>query len=187
MIREERTPHKQFKQEQKKETERKKVLAQLPEREKKLVEDPHHYHPHKIKKRKAEEEAQFSPDAFARTVRCSKGERKKLKVLVEEIAKKTDLPENKIRNVIAKVHKANKLALAVAKGEVELPPEEPTRQSERLKEHTPIHSEKKQRVERKDTYFKTHKLTKEERKVKRDKRRKAFKQIDLNAGFTKGH
>ena len=108
-------------------------------------------------------------------------------MLVEEIALKTDLPENKIHSVIAKVHKANKSALAVAKGEVELPAEEPTRQSERLKEHTPIHSEKKQRVKRKDTYFKTHKLTKEERKAKRDARRKMFKEIDLTAGFAKGH
>ena len=120
----------------------KKALAQLPERERKLVEDPHYYHPHKIKKRKAEEETQFNPDTFARDVRHSKREKKKVKVLMEEIAKKTDLPESKIHNVIAKVHKANKLALAVAKGEVELPPEEPTRQSERLKEHTPVHSEK---------------------------------------------
>ena len=68
-----------------------------------------------------------------------------------------------------------------------LPSEEPTRQSERLKEQAPTHSEKKQRVKRKDTYFKTHKLTKEERKAKRDRRRKVFKQIDLNAGFAKGH
>ena len=89
--------------------------------------------------------------------------------------------------MIAKVHKANKLALAVATGEVALPSEKPTRQSERLKEHTPVHSEKKQRVKRKETYFKTHKLTKEERKSKKDRRRKAFKQIDLNAGFAKGH
>ena len=185
--RRERISHKQFKEEQKKEMEIKKALTQLPERERKLVEDPHHYHPHKIKKRKAEEETQFNPDTFARDVRRSKREKKKVKVLVEEIAKRTDLPENKIQAVIAKVHKANKLALAVAKDGVNLPPEEPTRQSERLKEHTPVHSEKKQRVKRKDTYFKTHKLTKEERKAKRDRRRKAFKQIDLNAGFAKGH
>ena len=91
--RRERTSHKQFKEEQKKEMEIKKALTQLPERERKLVEDPHHYHPHKIKKRKAEEEVQFNPDAFARTVRRSKRERKKVKVLVEEIAKKTDLLE----------------------------------------------------------------------------------------------
>jgi len=120
-------------------------------------------------------------------VRHSKREKKKVKVLMEEIAKKTDLPEKKIQDVIAKVHKANKLALAVAKGGVELPSEKPTRQSERLKEHTPTHSEKKQRVKRKDTYFKTHKLTKEERKAKRDARRKMFKEIDLTAGFAKGH
>ena len=37
-------------------------------------------------------------------------EKKKVKVLVEEIAKNTDLPENKIHGVIAKVHKANKIA-----------------------------------------------------------------------------
>ena len=42
-------------------------------------------------------------------------------------------------------------------------------------------------MKRKETYLKTHKLTKEERKAKRDRRRKAFKQIDFNAGFTKGH
>ena len=42
-------------------------------------------------------------------------------------------------------------------------------------------------MKRKETYFKTHKLTKEERKSKKDRRRKAFKQIDLNAGFAKGH
>ena len=138
--RRERVSHKQFKEEQKKEMEIKKALTQLPERERKLVEDPHHYHPHKIKKRKAEEEVQFNPDTFARDVRHSKREKKKVKVLVEEIAKKTDLPENKIQDVIAKVHKANKLALAVANGGVELPSEEPTRQSERLKEHTPVHS-----------------------------------------------
>ena len=52
--RRESTSHKQFKEEQKKEMEIKKALTQLPERERKLVEDPHHYHPHKIKKRKAE-------------------------------------------------------------------------------------------------------------------------------------
>ena len=107
-----------------------KALAQLPERARKLVEDPHYYHPHKIKKRKAEEEAQFNPDTFARNVRHSKRAKKKVKVLAEEISKMTDLPENKIHSVIAKVHKANKSALVVAKGEVELPPEEPTRQSE---------------------------------------------------------
>ena len=49
---------------------------------------------------------------------------------MEEIAKKTDLPENKIHAVIAKVHKANKAAVAQAKAAVELPPEDPTRQSE---------------------------------------------------------
>ena len=51
--------------------------------------------------------------------------------------------------MIAKVHKANKLGLAVAKGEVELPSQEPTSQSERLKEQAPVHSEKKQRLKRK--------------------------------------
>ena len=61
--------------------------------------------------------------------------KKKVKVLVEEIAKKPDLPENKNQDVIAKVHKANKLVSAAAKGEAEIPSEEPTRQSERLKEH----------------------------------------------------
>ena len=95
-------------------------------------------------------------------------------MLVEVIAKKTDLPENKKHSVIAKVYNANTLALAVAKVEVELPPQEITRQSERLKEHAPVYSEKKQRVKRKETYFKAHKLTKEERKAKRDRRRKAF-------------
>ena len=108
-------------------------------------------------------------------------------MLVEEIAKKTDLPENKMRGVIAKVHKDNKLALAIAKGEGELPPEEATRQAESLKEQAPIQAEKKQRVKRKETYFKTQKLTKEERKAKKNRRRKVFKQIDLNAGFAKGH
>ena len=109
--------------------------------------------------------------------------------MVEEIAKKTDLPENKIQDVIAKVHKANKLALAVAKGEVELPAEEPTRQSERLKENTPVHSEKKQRVKRKKTYFK-HTTSPKKKGKQREiaRRRKAFKHmyIDLNAGFSKG-
>ena len=56
---------------------------------------------------------------------------------MEEIAKKTDLPENKIQSVIAKVHKANKAAVEKAKAAVELPAEDPTRQSERLKEQTP--------------------------------------------------
>ena len=36
-------------------------------------------------------------------------------------------------------------------------------------------------------YFKTHKLTKEERNEKRDARRKANLKIDLEHGFTKGH
>ena len=48
--------------------------------------------------------------------------------------------------VIAKVHKANKAAVAQAKAAVELPPEDP------------------REVRRKDVYFKTHKLAKEEKK-----------------------
>ena len=52
---------------------------------------------------------------------------------MEEIAKKTDLSENKIQAVIAKGHKANKAAVEKAKAEVELPAEDPTRQSERLR------------------------------------------------------
>ena len=94
-----------------------------------------------------------------------------MKDLVEEIAKMTDLPENKIQSVIAKVHKANKSAVEKAKAAVELPAEDPTRQSERLKEQTPVQKEKKQRVRRKDVYFKTHKLTKEERKERCKKKR----------------
>ena len=39
----------------------------------------------------------------------------------------------------------------------------------------------------KETYFKTDKLTKEERKAKRKRRRKVFKQIDLNAELAEGH
>ena len=144
------------------------------------MEDPHCYHPRKIKKRKAEEETKFDLDTFARDVRHSKREKKKVKALVEDIAKKTDLPENKIQAVIAKVHKANKAAIEKAKAAVELPAEDPTRQSERLKEQTPVQKEKKQRVRRKDVYFKTHKLTKEERKERRDARRKANLKIDIS-------
>ena len=143
--------------------------------------------PRKIQKRKAEEEAKFDLDTFARDVRHSKREKKKVKALVEEIAKKTDLPANKIHDVIAKVHKANKAAVALAKGAVELPPEEPTRQSERLKEQAPVQKEKKERVRRKEVYFKTHKLTKEERKERKEARRKAISAIDLEQGFAKGH
>ena len=110
-----------------------------------------------------------------------------MKLLVEEIAKKTDLPENKIHDVIAKVNKANKLAIATAKGEMQLPVEEPTRQSERLKEHVPVEKEKRTRVKRKETYFKVHKLTAEERKARRDARRAANLAIDLEQGFAKGH
>ena len=120
-------------------------------------------------------------------MRHSKREKKKVKALVEEIAKKTDLPENKIHDVIAKVNKANKTATALAKAAVELPAEDPTRQSERLKEQVPVQKEKKQRVRRKEVYFKTHKLTKEERKERRDARRKAHTAIDLEQGFAKGH
>ena len=92
---------------------------------------------------------------------------------MEEIAKKTDLPENKIHSVIAQVHKANKKAITESKGEVVLPTEEPTRHSERLKEQVPVQKEKKVRVKRKDVYFKAHKLTAEEKKARRDARRAA--------------
>ena len=64
-----------------------------------------------------------------------------MKALVEEIARKTDLPENKIHAAMAKVHKANKAAVQQAKAAVELPPEDPTRQSERLKEQAPVQKE----------------------------------------------
>ena len=87
-----------------------------------------------------------------------------MKALVEEIAKKTDLPENKIHAVIAEVRKANKAAIEQAKVAVELPAEDLTRQSDRLKEQVPVQKEKKQRVRRKEVYFKTHKITKEEKK-----------------------
>ena len=76
-------------------------------------------------------------------MRHAKREKKKVKILGKEIAKKTDLPENKIHDVIAKVNKANKLAIAAAKDEMQLPVEEPTRQCERLKEKAPVEKEKK--------------------------------------------
>jgi len=62
------------KEEKKREAERKEAFDNLSSYEKRLVEDPHYYHPRKIKKRKAEEEAKFDPDTFARDVRHSKRE-----------------------------------------------------------------------------------------------------------------
>ena len=56
---------------------------------------------------------------------------------------------------------------------------------ERLEEPAPVQKEKKERVRRKEVYFKTHKLTKEERKERRDARRKAKLKIDLEHGSAK--
>ena len=133
MKKREKVAYKQFKkevkEEKKKEAERKEAFDTLSSYEQRFVEDPHYYHPRKIKKRKAEEETKFDLDTFARDVRHSKREKEKVKALVEEIAKKTDLPENKIHSVIAKVHKANKAAVEKAKPPVELPAEDPKTES----------------------------------------------------------
>ena len=63
MKRREKIAHKQLKkevkEEKKKEAERKEAFDTLSSYEKRLVKDPHCYHPRKIKKRKAEEEAKF--------------------------------------------------------------------------------------------------------------------------------
>ena len=75
---------------------------------------------------------------------------------MEEKAKTTDLPENKIQDVIATVHKAIELAVAIGKEEVVQPAEEPTTQFERLKEQEPKKRERKKKENAPKDFFKKY-------------------------------
>ena len=85
--------------------------------------------------------------------------------------------------MIATVHKAKKLAVAIAieKNEVLQPVQEPTRQSKRLKGQVPIEKEKKVKVKKKNTFSKPTSLQQKKEK-KRTSRRAANLDIDLKLG-----